>query len=43
VKLATRPPAVIPQARISKSAYLVGCAITVGLWGLVVVLAAAIA
>ena len=43
MKLAPRPLATTPRAAISKTAYLVGCAITVSLWGLVVVLVVSIA
>jgi hypothetical protein len=43
MKLATRPPTTTPQALITRSAYFAGCAITIGLWGLVLLLAAAIA
>lgn len=43
MKLADRPLAMAPQASISKSAYLLGCAITIALWGLVILVAAAIA
>ena len=43
MKLAPRTLAMTPQAKISKTAYLVGCAITVALWVLVILIAAAIA
>jgi len=43
MKLAEPSHPMRPQARISKGAYLLGCLITIALWGLVLFLAAVIA
>ena len=43
MRLATRSLAMTPQANIQKTAYFVGCVITLALWALVIVIAAAIA
>lgn len=42
MKPAPRTLAMTPQANISKTAYALGCAITIALWVLVIVIAAAI-